>query len=111
MADDLETEKFPPEGALSARTDGQSEPDLVPASVRQKDSERRESGRRRWAIVGAMLCVAVLAGWLGMLSHSDIWQKQLLKNLKNRLRGCWPLRQQACFRSLHPSASFLQRNR
>ena len=35
-------------------------------------------------------------GWLGMLSHSDIWQKQLLKNLKNRLRGCWPLRQQAC---------------
>ena len=62
MADDLETEKFPPEGALSARTDGQSEPDLVPASVRQKDSERRELGRRRWAIVGATLCVAVLAG-------------------------------------------------
>src|SRR4029079_7711523 len=62
MADDLETEKFPPERALSARTDGQSEPDLVPASVRQKDTERRESGRRRWAIVGATLCVAVLAG-------------------------------------------------
>ena len=91
MADDLETEKFPAERALSARADDLSEAETLDRGERSPSGYRTsrvrdvDGGRLPVRSCCALPC---WRRWPGMFRHSDIWQKQLSKNLRNRLRGC-----------------------